>query len=453
MSNLTVEKQDIVQGSAHIINSELEKKFDKIDYMKQNMKFNLAYKYYLKKINSTDEDQTVLNDFISRYVEYRYDWLNSPKKQYLKKSHFESGRDDLPNPLCIDIETASICDLACPHCFRDYIMTPDKIMGKELYEKIISSVVKMNVPSIKLNWRGEPLLNPKIPEFIDYAKKNEVLEVMINTNATKLNKVTAEKLINSGLDQIIFSFDGGTKKTYDKMRPGRFSQNKFEDVYENIKNFHLLREKMGSKFPTTKIQMVLTQDTRQEIKNFHNLFNEYVDDVTVIHYHERGGNMSQLSPENKEKISNYTKKNKLPSDTPFMVSADNQIYLSTERKPCPQIFQRLMVTYDGRVGMCCHDWGAQHCVGVIDKKSLDNDKIINDLEKSIKENKKGFELLQKAEKPKNLSKIKSDIQSLEEIWDGDELNRVRTIQAQKKANDLEVCRTCISTDTYEWFKI
>ena len=136
-----------------------------------------------------------------------------------------------------------------------------------------------------------------------------------------------------------------------------------------------------------------------------------------------------------------------------MVSADNQIYLSTERKPCPQIFQRLMVTFDGRVGMCCHDWGAQHCVGVIDKKSLDNDKIINDLEKSINENKKGFELLQKAEKPKNLSKIKSDIQSLEEIWDGDELNRVRTIQAQKKANDLEVCRRCISTDTYEWFKI
>jgi MoaA/NifB/PqqE/SkfB family radical SAM enzyme len=453
MSNLTVEKQDIVQGSAHIINSKLEKKFDKIDYMKTYMRFNLAYKHYLKKINSNDSDKVILNNFISRYVEYRHDWLNSPKKQYLKKSHFESGRDDLPNPLCVDIETASICDLACPHCFRDYIMTPDKIMSKELYEKIISSVVKMNVPSIKLNWRGEPLLNPKISEFIDYAKKNGVLEVMINTNATKLNQATAEKLINSGLDQIIFSFDGGTKKTYDKMRPGRFSQNKFEDVYENIKNFHFLREKMGSKFPTTKIQMVLTKDTRQEIKNFHQLFNEYVDDVTVIHYHERGGNMSQLSSENKEKIDNYTKKNNLPSDTPFMVSADNQIYLSTERKPCPQIFQRLMVTFDGRVGMCCHDWGAQHCVGVIDKKSLDNDKIINDLEKSIKENKKGFELLQKAEKPKNLSKIEPKIRSLEEIWDGEELNRVRTIQAQKKANDLEVCKRCISTDTYEWFKI
>ena len=29
----------------------------------------------------------------------------------------------------------------------------------------------------------------------------------------------SEKLIDSGIDQIIFSFDGGTKETYNKMRP------------------------------------------------------------------------------------------------------------------------------------------------------------------------------------------------------------------------------------------
>ena len=453
MKNVKIEKQDIVQGSSHIVNSNLEKRFDKIDYMKKNMEFNLAYINYIKKINTKDEDKKILNEFINRYVKYRHDWLNSPKKQYLNKSEFISGKGDLPNPLCVDIETASICDLGCPHCFRDYIMTPDKIMNQELFEKIIASVVRMEVPSIKLNWRGEPLLNPKLAHFISYAKENGVLETMINTNATKLDAKMSKKLILAGLDQIIFSFDGGTKKTYDKMRPGRFSENTFEKVYENIKNFCKIREDMGSVFPTTKIQMVLTEDTRQEIESFHELFNEHVDDVTVIHYHERGGNMNKESPEIKSKIDKYTKENNLPTNVPYMVTADNQIYLSTERKPCPQILQRLMVTYDGRVGMCCHDWGAQHCVGVIDKRSFDNDKIINDLEKSIKNNKQGFELLKKAERPKNFSNIELKPQNLEEIWDGEELNRVRTIQVNKKANDLEVCRRCISTDTYEWFRI
>ena len=453
MNKINIEKQDIVQGSAHIVNSKLEKKFDKIEYMKKNMKFNLAYKFYLEEFNTKDEDKKILNNFINRYVKYRDDWLNSPKKQYLKKSHFIAGKGDLPNPLCVDIETASICDLGCPHCFRDYIMTPDKVMNKELFEKIISSVVKMQVPSIKLNWRGEPLLNPKISDFIEYAKKKGVLETMINTNATKLDEKMSKKLITAGLDQIIFSFDGGTKKTYDKMRPGRFDKNTFEKVYENIKNFSKIKKEMNSKFPTTKIQMVLTEDTRQEIQSFHSLFNEYVDDVTVIHYHERGGNMSKISPEIKSKIKNYTTANSLPDDTPYMVTADNQIYLSTERKPCPQIFQRLMVTYDGRVGMCCHDWGAQHCIGVIDKRSFDDDKVIKELEKSINDNKKGFELLKKAKKPKKMSNVDMKTQTLEAIWDGEELNRVRSIQAEKKANDLEVCKGCVSTDTYEWFSI
>ena len=65
------------------------------------------------------------------------------------------------NPLCVDIETASICDLACPHCYREYLITPDKIMDEKLYKKIIDQISDLGIPSIKLNWRGEPLLNQK----------------------------------------------------------------------------------------------------------------------------------------------------------------------------------------------------------------------------------------------------------------------------------------------------
>ena len=67
---------------------------------------------------------------------------------------------------------------------------------------------------MKFNWRGEPLLNPKIYEYISYAKRG-ILETIINTNATNLTK-QIQKLIDSGLDLMIYSFDGGTKKTYEK---------------------------------------------------------------------------------------------------------------------------------------------------------------------------------------------------------------------------------------------
>ena len=160
-------------------------------------------------------------------------------------------------------------------------------MKEELFKKIIKQIEELEVPSIKLNWRGEPLLNPKILEFIDLAKKAGVIEVSINTNATTLDEKKAEKLINSGLDQIIFSFDGGSKKTYEKMRPGRFKDNKFDIIYENIKNFCLKKRELNKVFPITKIQMVMTKTTRNEVGSFFNLFSDIIDDVVVTQYQEK----------------------------------------------------------------------------------------------------------------------------------------------------------------------
>ena len=141
------------------------------------------------------------------------------------------------NPLCFDIEVASVCDLACPFCYRQYVATPDKIMSKELAFKLIDQASELNIPSMKFNWRGEPLLNPALSSIIEYAKKKGVLETIINSNATVLDEKTSEKIIKSGLDLLIYSFDGGNKETYEKMRPGRFKKNSFENIYKNIFKF------------------------------------------------------------------------------------------------------------------------------------------------------------------------------------------------------------------------
>jgi MoaA/NifB/PqqE/SkfB family radical SAM enzyme len=447
--SIKLANQNIQLGSSHIFKDSQKIPFDRISYMIEFMSHNLAYKEYIKKQNHLDENQIILEKFKNKYFNYRANWLETPKRY----AYDSLLNEKIPNPLCVDIEIASICDLACPHCFREYIMTPDKIMNDDLYKKIINSIAKLDVPSIKLNWRGEPLLHPKIVDFIRYAKENGILEVIINTNATKLDVEMSKKLIDAGLDQIIFSFDGGNKKTYDKMRPGRFENNNFEKIYSNIKNFFSVRNELNSKFPTSKIQMVLTSDTRNEIEDFYSLFNPYVDDVTVLQYNERGGNISDLSEINKNKINKYLLKNKLDENTPYMVTANDEIFISGERLPCAQIFQRLMVTYDGKVGMCCHDWGAQHCIGYLSERAFDEEKVIKDLEKSILNNKKGFELLKYAKKPKVYNIPEKRIDEIIDIWNGEELNKVRKLHAKQRLNEIEVCKGCTFKDTYAWTKI
>ena len=85
-------------------------------------------------------------------------------------------------------------------------------------------------------------------------QKVEIIETLINTNATHLTSERAESLINSGLDVLIYSFDGGSKTSYEKNRPGRFKTNTFESVLDNIHQFDHVRSRLNSPLPFTKFK-------------------------------------------------------------------------------------------------------------------------------------------------------------------------------------------------------
>ena len=87
------------------------------------------------------------------------------------------------------------------------------------------------------------------------------------------------------------------------MRPGRFSKNNFDNIYENISNFSKIRKKLNSSFPRTKIQMILTEETRKEQDEYYKLFKDIVDEVSVKQYTERGGNLSDLNEKFNGKFS------------------------------------------------------------------------------------------------------------------------------------------------------
>ena len=426
----------------------------RVSWMLKNMPLNKAYKYSSIKKN-IKEKKILLKQFNNSYVEYRKNWKNQPIEALKKKLHGKKFKDNNSSPLCFDIEVASICDLACAFCYRQYVSTPDKIMKKELAFKLIDQASRLKVPSIKFNWRGEPLLNPKLPEIIDYAKQQGILETMINTNATKLDEKMSEKIIKSGLDIMIYSFDGGTKNIYEKMRPGRFGKNNFDDIYKNILNFSKIRKKLNSPFPRTKIQMILTDETRKEQNEYFKLFKDIVDEVSVKQYTERGGNLSDLDKKFETELKD--KKNDLikeyGNDAVLMKDSKNNIFISNERLPCEQPFQRVLTTYDGKVGMCCYDWGATHTVGYVDSLAYDNgEKEYKDVKKKADNKQKGFEMMN-LEMPKKNNMPEKKVEDLENVWHGKHINKVRKAHIDGTAGSIDICKICPFKETYKWKKI
>tara|TARA_B100000795_G_scaffold266646_1_gene250149 strand:- start:668 stop:2029 length:1362 start_codon:yes stop_codon:yes gene_type:complete len=432
----------------------------RVAWMLKNMEKNKTFSYLSEK-SSAGEKVKLLKQLKDDYENYRYEWRNNPKLAIKNKLIGEKFNNSEIKPLCIDIEVASVCDLACPHCYRQFISTPDKIMSKELAFKLIDQASEMKVPSMKFNWRGEPLLNPSLPEIIDYAKQKGVLETIINTNATKLDKKMSENIINSGLDLLIYSFDGGTKKSYEKMRPGRFKKNNFEEIYNNIKSFGELKKKMRSSFPRTKIQMVLTDDTFNEQEKYFDLFKDIVDDVSVKQYTERGGKISDIGEEYLKKSTTHhksiTKKfldiKKINPDSEVMRDPDGSVYISKGRMPCEQPYQRMLITYDGRVSMCCYDWGSMHPVGYVDELAIKmGEQSYEEVKKKADLKIKGFELMN-LELPKIFNNPKKEVKTIEEIWFGKSINHVRTKHSKNALEEIKICKSCPFKETYNWEKI
>ena len=77
------------------------------------------------------------------------------------------------------------------------------------------------------------------------------------------------------------------------------------------------------------------------------------------------------SNENIEKLNTNSDFKKINPNSEIMKDSDGNLFVSKGRLPCEQPYQRMLVTYDGRVSMCCYDWGSMHPVGYVDKLAID----------------------------------------------------------------------------------
>lgn len=73
------------------------------------------------------------------------------------------------------------------------------------------------VQSIDFSGGGEPLLQPRLVEWITEAN-TAGCETGFLTNGFLLKRETAEQMISAGLDWIAFSMDGATADIYEKIR-------------------------------------------------------------------------------------------------------------------------------------------------------------------------------------------------------------------------------------------
>jgi radical SAM protein with 4Fe4S-binding SPASM domain len=198
------------------------------------------------------------------------------------------------------------------------VLSKDKIgdMDFGMYKKIMDEGEQEGLCSIKLSYRGEPLLHPQVAEMVSYAKNKGILDVYFNSNGMLLHEKMALKLLEAGLDRISISVDGTDPVLFERMRPGA----SFERILKNVDNLMNIREKRGYSHPKIRVQTVSLSGL--DLDEYGKFWLGHCDEVAAVDYKD-GGNRDES--------------------------------LVDEDWACPQLWQRMTIEWDGIIMPCNND--------------------------------------------------------------------------------------------------
>lgn len=151
----------------------------------------------------------------------------------------------LRTPYVIHIDPCDTCNFRCKFCPSGNLELMKKTNGRghgpmdyDVYCGMIDSLKDFPDPIrvIRLYKEGEPLLHPRFPELVSYAKASpRVVRVDTTTNASLLTKERSLAIIDSGLDRINISVEGINAEQYWEFSGHRMQ---YEEFVDNIAFFY-----------------------------------------------------------------------------------------------------------------------------------------------------------------------------------------------------------------------
>lgn len=237
-------------------------------------------------------------------------------------------------PTHVDVEIASACQMRCPMCYTTHMPHNLKgLMDWDLYTKIIDQCVEQKVYSIKLSWRGEPLLNPRAVDMVKYAKEKGIKEVAFLSNAELLDNKTAEQLVDADLDWISVSADG-VNEIYNEIRaPADFEETKQKVAY--LKKY---RDSKGLKKPLIRVQSIMSA-VEDIVDEYVGHWEDIVDRTNII-----ADNIREFKDLEEDAFN------------PYFV--------------CPKAWERMTIAHDGKIHQCNTDYAGKMILGDANEQSL-----------------------------------------------------------------------------------
>jgi radical SAM protein with 4Fe4S-binding SPASM domain len=274
-------------------------------------------------------------------------------------------------PREIILEVTNRCNLRCVMCHYHGKGVEKKRepgdMKPEVWEKVLDEIKEVGKEVVVLtHGAGEPLLNKDLLSLLEKAGKIPCIHLGFMTNGMALTPDFTDKLLETGISSLAFSVDGVDPKLHAKYRRG----SDLAKIEANINYLIKRKKELGLSEPDLMFNMVGLEEILPQEEQYVDRWLPHAGQVFISKYRTVGSR-----------------------------ALDNE-NLPEPRTLCSHLENQFVISWDGRVGLCCEDIFCEVETGDVTR------------------------------------------QSIKEIWNGPVFNKIRKAQGSGDFSSVPLCSNC-----------
>jgi MoaA/NifB/PqqE/SkfB family radical SAM enzyme len=174
----------------------------------------------------------------------------------------------LKSPHKIEVENTTICNKKCIFCCHNHPAQDIKQqqMSFDNFKKIIDDLPRLNW--VNIAGIGSNFLHKDFIRMLEYLSSKN-LNVNFVDEFDFFTEEHSRKVIELGVNSLYISFDGATKKTYEKIKVNC----NYDKALANIRTLLRLKEEMNSPFPVIHFRFIVNKLNYREMPDYIELIN------------------------------------------------------------------------------------------------------------------------------------------------------------------------------------
>ena len=253
-------------------------------------------------------------------------------------------------PLMLMVEPTNLCNLKCPLCpsGNGQLQRPRGQMALEDFKKLVDQVSGHAFMLLLWN-QGEPYINRQFDELVSYARSRRMFTCTSTNGHFIRTPARARAVVDSGLDELVFSVDGVDQATYAKYRVN----GRLDRVLEAIRLVLQARREARQSTPRVSLQYIVMRHNET--------------DLAAVEELARNLGVDRLLIKTAQVYTDEEARTFLPAEAGLSrYERDRDGGLQVVGQPargCKVLWYSSMVNWDGTVTPCCFDKDADFAMG------------------------------------------------------------------------------------------